>query len=296
MQKILQLRYIYVARLTLILDAQSGSQACSLSGDPANRNEPGYIRNFEFGGDASSGREHIFDLRGNEGAVGNLEFGRVCIGAGIANHILKFGAAVNFLSREFFDSVKEPAEPHTQLRGCFGQIDFLVSGLLAELLDIAPSPLAMLKFQSGEVRDVQSVANRTSHIEPVHMRRGRGIPSVTIEIADPTLGGAAAGGLAYHGMLRVFGTSSRGHIDLVDVPDSTDETDVRLNFFKSRARGRVNITVPRTIDHDVGEDCLSPRLAFENGAAHGSLGIYNGVDAPAIQVSGDSGIEHHVGQ
>src|SRR6185437_10780829 len=203
MQKILQLRYVYVARLTLILDAQSGGQARSLSGNPANRDEPGYIRNFKFGRDTSSGRQHVFDLRGNEGAVRNLEFGRVCIGAGIADHILKFGATVDFLSSEFFDAIKEPAEPHTQLRGCFGQVDFLVSGLLAELLDVTPSPLTMLEFQSGEVRDVQSVANRTSHVEPVHMRRGRGIPSVTIEIADPALGGAAAGGLAYHGMLRV---------------------------------------------------------------------------------------------
>jgi hypothetical protein len=56
MEQILQLRYIDVARLTLILDAHGGSQACSLSGNPANRNEPGYICNFEFGRDASASR------------------------------------------------------------------------------------------------------------------------------------------------------------------------------------------------------------------------------------------------
>src|SRR5208282_6258355 len=112
-KQVLQLRYTYVARLAFVLDAQCCSQACSLSGNPANRNEPGYICDFEIGRYASSGRQDIFDLRGNEGAVRNLEFGSIRIRAGIADDIFKLGATPDFLDCEFLDAVKEPAEPHT---------------------------------------------------------------------------------------------------------------------------------------------------------------------------------------
>ena len=97
-------------------------------------------------------------------------------------------------------------------------------------------------------------------------------------------------------MLRVFRSSSHGHIDLIDVPDSADQTDVGFDFFKSRTCGRVNVTVSRSIDHDIGEDRLPPRLALKNGAAHGSFGIHDGIDTPTIQVGSDPRIEHHVGQ
>ena len=103
-------------------------------------------------------------------------------------------------------------------------------------------------------------------------------------------------GLARGGVLRIFRSSSHGHVDLIDVSDSADQADIGFHFFKSRARGRVNVTVARTIDHDVCENRLASRLALEYGAAHGSFGIHNGVDAPAIQVRGDSRIEDHVSQ
>src|SRR5579863_10374455 len=48
LQQVLQLRHAYVARLAFILDAQCRSQAGSLSRNPANRNEPGNIRDFEI--------------------------------------------------------------------------------------------------------------------------------------------------------------------------------------------------------------------------------------------------------
>src|ERR1700728_955745 len=75
-EQVLQLRHAHVARLAFVLDAQCRGQARSLSCDPANRNQPRDIRNFVIGGDTSSGRQHIFNFRGNERAVKNLKFGR----------------------------------------------------------------------------------------------------------------------------------------------------------------------------------------------------------------------------
>src|ERR1035441_4907234 len=295
-EQVLQLRHAYVARLAFILDAQCRSQARSLSGDPANRNEPGYVGDFKIGRYASSGRQDIFDLRGNEGAVRNLEFGSIRIGAGIADDIFKLSAAPDVLDCEFLDAVKESAEPHTELRGCFRQVDLFVSRLLTELLDVAPGPAAMLEFHSRQVRNVQGVPDWAFHIEPVHMGRRRRISGVTVEIVHPALGGAAFPRLACRGVLRVFRSSSHGHVDLIDVPDSADQTDVGFDFFKSRPCGRVNVAVSRSIDHDIGQDGLAPRLALKNGALHGSFGIHNRIDAPTIQVGSYPRIEQHISQ
>src|SRR3984885_15488194 len=103
------------------------------------------------------------------------------------------------------------------------------------------------------------------------MRRGRRIPGVTAEIVDAALGGAAFPGLACRGMLRIFRSSSHGHVDFVDIPDSADQADIGFYFFKGRACGGVDIAVSGSIDHDIGENRLATRLALKNGALHGSL-------------------------
>ena len=214
-----------------------------MSGDPANRNEPGDIGHFEIGGDASSGREDIFDFRGNERAVRNLEFRSIRVRAGIADYIFKLGAAADFLDGEFLDSAKEPAEPHAELRSGFGQENLFVARLLTELLDVAPGSAAMLEFHGGEIRDVQSVADWTFHVEPVHVGSGRRISGVTVEIVHAAFGGAAFAGLADGGVLRVLRSSCRGHVNFVDVPDAADQADIGFDFFKCGACGGVNITV-----------------------------------------------------
>src|ERR1700728_343026 len=45
-EQVLQLGHVHIARLAFVLDAQCRGQARGLSGNPANRHEPGDIRNF----------------------------------------------------------------------------------------------------------------------------------------------------------------------------------------------------------------------------------------------------------